>query len=406
MTTSRRSTGWTILRWRRLAATAQAALIVGLPFVRVGGESALRFDAGSLQLHFFGSSIWMNEFFVVLAATLFLTFLFLLVTLAFGRIWCGWTCPQTVLSDLTRFFLRLRRRGGWRAVAGHGLVLGLSTFVGANVIWYFIEPRDFVHQLVTGTMHPAAWGSWAVLAWTLYVDLGFVRERFCTGACPYAKLQGALFDASTLAVAYDRRRNDDCVDCGACARVCPTGIDIRDGLQIECIACGECIDACEPIMRKLGRSGKLVGWFYGDPGTPRRLVRPGVAALAVATAASLALTVGVGATRTPLELVVSPAHSFAPRRTAGGKSVNAYQVAIENRSRETLVVRLGLEPEGTSAALRPEEVRLEPGEHRRLTVVAEAWMPGPTGRFEAIFTAQTTDAQAARRVPFVVPEER
>ena len=406
MTTSRRSTGWTILRWRRLAAAAQAVLIVGLPFVQVGGESALRFDVGSLRLHFFGSSIWMNEFFVVLAATLFLTFLFLLVTLAFGRIWCGWTCPQTVLSEITRLFLRWRRRGGWRAVAGHALILGLSAFVGANVIWYFIEPGDFVHQLAAGTMHPAAWGSWAVLAWTLYVDLGFVRERFCTGVCPYAKLQGALFDTSTLAVAYDRRRNDDCVDCGACARVCPTGIDIRDGLQVECIACGECIDACEPIMRKLGRSGKLVGWFYGEPGTPRRLLRPGVAALAAATAASLALTVGVGATRTPLELVVSPSHGFAPRRTAEGNSVNAYQVAIENRSRETLVVRLTLEPDGTSAALRPGEVRLEPGEHRRFTVVAEARMPGSAGRYVSTFTVQTNDARAARRVPFVVPEER
>ena len=406
--------GWTIRRWRRLVGAVLAITAVGLPFVHVGGESALRFDIPSLRLHFFGTSIWMNEFFVVLAGTLFLVFLFLLVTLAFGRIWCGWMCPQTVLSEYTRFFLRWRQRGGAPALIAHAAVLGLCLVVGASALWYFIEPVEMMRRLFAGTLPPAAWATWALLSWALYVDLSFVRQRFCTGVCPYAKIQGALFDAGTLVVAYDRRREADCVDCGACARVCPTGIDIRGGLQTECIACGQCIDACEPIMRRLGRPPKLVGWFFGEPGHPRRLRRPAVVALATTAAASFVLTIGVAASRTPLDLVVSPSQAFTPRRAASGQAVNAFQLALENRSRSAMEVRLGLEVADIVFDVRPAVVQLLPGEHRRLTVVAEGAVPGPPRRIEASFRAafQTTASagaaamQVERRVAFVNPEER
>jgi polyferredoxin len=149
------------------------------------------------------------------------------------------------------------------------------------------------------------------------------------------------------------------------------GIDIRDGLQAACTSCGECIDACAPIMTRLGRPTKLVGYFFGQPGTARRLLRPGVAALAAVTAASLALTVVVAVERSPLELTVTSTGD-PPRRLPGGETYQAIGVALENRGRTPLVLALSVTAPGVTARLRPDALTLGPGEHRRLRLVVEA----------------------------------
>ncbi len=406
MTTSNatEAAGGRIRRWRRVAEVAQGALVLGLPFVRVGGESALRFDVPALRLHLFGTSLWMDELFLVLARTLFLALAFLWATLAFGRLWCGWSCPQTLLSDLTAPLDRWRRRGGPRAAAAVLGFAAISALVGADLVWYVVPPHRFAGELMAGTMGPVAAGSWAVLGGVVFLDLVFLRARFCATACPYARLQGTLFDRHTLVVAYDGRRERDCVNCGACVRVCPTGIDIRHGLQMECIACGDCIDACQPIMRKLSRAPDLVAWCWGQPGAPRRLLRPGVLALGGAATAALLLTGAAAATRSALDLSASPASQFAPRLVPDGRAVNAYAVALENRGREPMVVRLALDALGAEVRVRPAQVALAPGEHRRLTVLAEARL-GP-GTVRAELRADGERARASRQVPFVVPEAR
>jgi cytochrome c oxidase accessory protein FixG len=392
--------------WRRIAGVVQGALWLGLPFARVGGESALRFDVPTLRLHLFGASLAMDEMFLVLLATLFVSFLFILATLLAGRAWCGWACPQTVLGDLTARLDRWRLRGGARGAAAWALLALASAVVGAGLVWYFVEPRAFVAGLAAGTLHPLAWGSWAAVSVVLFLDLALLRARFCATVCPYARLQGVLFDRHTLVVAYDARRAADCIDCGACVRVCPTGIDIRRGLQMECIACAECVDACQPIMRKLGRPLNLVGYFFGEPGAPRRLVRPATLALGALTAASLAAAVGAGAARTPLDLRVQPAADFAPRRTPRGEAVNAYQVTLENRGRAPVEVRLRVEAAGAAVQLRPGEIRLEAGENRRLRVLALADGVGSAGRvIEGELTAEPERGRRLRRdVRLVVPE--
>src|SRR3990172_11984801 len=140
-------------RWRRLAAAAQALVVVGLPFASVNGESALRLDVPAGRLHAFGASFAIDEAFVVLGATLLLTFAFLLGTLLFGRVWCGWACPQTVLGDLTT----LAAPGGraksrrWRRPAGLALVAVVSLAAGANMLWYFVSPYQFFSRLAAGT---------------------------------------------------------------------------------------------------------------------------------------------------------------------------------------------------------------------------------------------------------------
>jgi cytochrome c oxidase accessory protein FixG len=396
-------------RWRRIAGAAQALVVLGLPFVTVNGESALRLDVPAGRLHAFGASFGIDEAFVVLAATLVATAALLLATLLHGRVWCGWSCPQTVLSDLTALLVPERRRvpRRWRRPAGLALAALVSLVFSAATLWYFVTPGEFLRRLAAGALGPVLSGAWAALAALLFLDLVLVRQTFCTTVCPYAKLQGVLFDRSTLVVAYDAGRAADCVDCGACVRVCPTGIDIRDGLQLECIACAACIDACRPIMRKLRRAPDLIGYFHGAPGGPSRPLRPAVLALAAATAASVALLVGTVAGRTALGLTAQRDDAFGPRRGADGRALNAYAVSIENRGRAPVAVALSLRASGGEVALRPERVELGPGERRRLRVLAEARGLAP-GRVPATLAAAPAGGAgrpaATAQVTLVVPE--
>jgi cytochrome c oxidase accessory protein FixG len=406
MTTSR------FLTWRRIAGAAQALVALGLPFVSVGGESALRLDVPAGRLHAFGASFSIDEAFVVLAATLLVTAVFLLVTLLWGRVWCGWACPQTVLGDLTSLVEPDRRKAQrpWRRPAGLAIVAAVSVVVAADLVWYFVSPYEFFPRLAAGTLGPWIGGSWGALSAVLFLDLAFLRARFCATVCPYAKLQGVLFDRATLVVAYDARRDDDCVDCGACVRVCPTGIDIREGLQMECIACALCVDACTPIMAKLRRAPDLVGYFHGEPGGRARLLRPGVLALGAVTAACAALLVGVVAGRSLLDLVVVSDAGFVTRRAPDGKVLAAYGVALENHGRARLDVALAVSLPGAEVTVRPERVQLAAGERRQVRVVAAARGLAP-GRVDGTLVAEARTAggkteRRTERVVVAAPEER
>ncbi|HET8540966.1 MAG TPA: 4Fe-4S dicluster domain-containing protein [Anaeromyxobacter sp.] len=389
--------GRRFLRWRRIAGGAQALVALGLPFVTVGGESALRLDVPAGRLHAFGASFAVDEAFVVLAATLLVTAAFLLVTVLLGRAWCGWACPQTVLGDLVDL-------AAGRGAAARLIVSAVvSAVVAADLVWYFVPPGEFLRGLAAGTLGPWASGSWAALSVVLFLDLALLGARFCATVCPYAKLQGVLFDRSTLVIAYDARRDGDCVDCDACVRVCPTGIDIRDGLQAECIACAACIDACTPIMARLRRPPHLVGYAWGAPGGRARPLRPGVLALAGATAACVALLVAVVAGRPAFDLVVVADDAFATRRAPDGKVLAAWGVALENRARAPVEVALALSVPGAEVSVRPERIALGAGERRQVRVLATA-RGLPPGRAEGTLAAEARAAggDAERRTERIV----
>ena len=414
MTTTSGASGPVTLRtWRWLAFSLQGLVVLGLPFVRIGGESALRLDVPAGRLHAFGASFAVDEAFVVLAAILVLTALFLLVTVLFGRVWCGWGCPQTVLGELTRWIEPTPRgqRRPWRRAAGLGVTAAVAALAGADLVWYFVSPYDFLSRLGAGTLGPVVGWAWAGAAVVLFLDLALLRQTFCATVCPYAKVQGVLFDRHTLVVAYDDRRDADCIDCLACVRVCPTGIDIRDGLQLECIACAACVDACAPIMRRLNRAPDLVGYFHGGPGGRRRLLRPATLALGATTAVALALLGGALWDRSPVALTVSADVAFTPRRGADGRVINAFDLVVESRVRGDVAVAFAVDPgvAGATATVRPAGLTLAPGEIRRLRLLASVGgLPSP-GTYRAHLDAELRPAggRAEHRsapLSLVVPE--
>lgn len=325
---------------RRIAALLQTAAIVGLPFVTIGGESAFRFDIPGMRLYLFGSVLWIDEFYLVLAGTLFLLLLGIGVTVIFGRIWCGWLCPQTVIPELAAWIAD-RLPGRRRLRSAGGVLLPLTALVSFSLLLYFLPPEEafralFRSKIVTG-FFLVQWG-------VLYAMLGPIGPRFCRTVCPYSMLQNGLFDEETLVIEFDRERAGTCMRCDLCRYVCPVKIDIKEGLTRECIACAECIDACrlmtaprgiEPFIAYRGTTfrGKAI-WWTG-----------------VSSAACLAFL---------LLMARQPGVSFSvqwigKRPDAGG---NLYRYQVRNRGREPL--SLVLDVDGHFELLGNREIRVAP----------------------------------------------
>ena len=342
-----------IRTWRRVAEVCQAAVIVGLPFLKINGESALRFDVPSLQLYFFGLDLWMEEFFIVLIAVIFLSLLVILFTLLLGRIWCGWMCPQTVIADFTSFVDRVKYKGIAEKVVPYSATFVISLFVAANLIWYFVSPYDFFPRLLEGRLGDVIWWFWIVLTAILFLNFVLVRRTFCATVCPYAKLQSTLFDSRTLLVAFDPRRRDECIECMACVRTCPVGIDIRKGQNAACIHCAECIDSCTGVMMPR-RKKSLIGYFFGQPGDRGKILRLNVVLIGLVTAAFLAFFVYLLYTRVPVDMTVLPNYSFQPRINSEGKAINSYIISLRNMGRKDLDFKIVVQGNSGMARIVPD----------------------------------------------------
>jgi len=334
MTTNKR-----IKPWRRVAEVSQAFFITGLPFLRIGGESALRFDVPSLQLHFFGNSLGMDEMFIVLIATIFVSLLFILVTLLFGRVWCGWSCPQSVLADFTSFVVKSRSKSVFYKAASYTAVALISLFVSANLIWYVVSPYDFIPDLVNGEMGGITTGSWLVIAMIIFLNLMFLRQGFCATVCPYSKIQSTLYDSSTLNIAFDERRREDCIDCVACVRSCPVGVDLRDGMNASCMNCAECIDACAGVMERKKKKS-LFGYFFGIPGEEVKIIRQNAIMIGTATAAFMIFFLYLVMSRVPVDLTILRDNRFQPRITSEETVINVFILSINNRKRDDVTVNV------------------------------------------------------------------
>jgi cytochrome c oxidase accessory protein FixG len=287
-------------RWRTLVGAALMAIYVALPWISINGNPAVFLDLRQRQFHFFGltfvtQDLWLGFFLISgLAFSLFY------VAALLGRVWCGWGCPQTVLLDVVRRIerwcegdapaqVKLDRAPLGARRLGKQALFGLFATVLAHVfLSYFTSLRQLYRMMTQAPVEN--WSSFMVVAFltaALWFNFAWFREQFCIVLCPYGRLQGALIDRHTQTIGYDMKRGEprakkgtpgagDCIDCRRCVAVCPTGIDIRQGQQIECIGCAACVDACDTVMTKLDRPRGLVRYdsFEGFAGRKTKWIRP------------------------------------------------------------------------------------------------------------------------------------
>lgn len=422
-------------RFRRLRWVANALLIavlLGIPWIRVAGEPLVQLDVPARKFHVFGLVIFPQELYflwLILAGSA-LTLFF--VTALLGRLWCGWACPQTVFTDV---FAAVGRRiqgwkgprpparvAAWRRAATHLAWLALSALVAFHLVAYFVPPTDLLARLAGGALSTPAVGFLAVATLVTYVDLGVVRQAFCKYLCPYARFQSVLFDSDTLVIGYDARRGEprgklgratgDCVDCGLCVDVCPTGIDIRDGLQLECIACTQCIDACDGVMARIGRPSNLIGYrsLVGlEARRPVRLLRPRVVAYGALLGVVLVAFVGILAVREPMDLTVAHNRDALTSRAADGRLSNSFVLRVENRAPEPRSFWIRLEGGGDRyelvAGMNPISVGATSSVEARVFVMERAGVA--TGAPEELrFVLEPVDRPGhavVRRAHFLVP---
>jgi cytochrome c oxidase accessory protein FixG len=269
-------------------------------------RQAVLVDLAHRRFYMFGIEIWPHEFYFVAGLLVMAGIGLFLVTSAVGRAWCGYACPQTVWPDLFQHVDRLidgdrnaRRcfhNAPWtpskiaRRLLKWTIYLAISFATGGAWIFYFADAPTLQHQFWTGAADPVAYGTVAVLTATTFVLGGFMREQVCIYMCPWPRIQTAMLDEKSLIVTYKDWRGEpraslktslkapdlfgDCIDCNQCVAVCPTGIDIREGAQVGCITCALCIDACDRVMKDIGRPRGLIDYATLDDAEAEKAGQP------------------------------------------------------------------------------------------------------------------------------------
>lgn len=354
---------------RNLAVIVLLGIFHTLPFLQWGDRQAILFDMEHRRFFIFGINIWPQDFILLTFILLGLALVLFLFTALLGRVWCGYACPHTVYTEVFLWLeqkfegnrseqlqlarlpwsnsKKLLRRGGkylsWLAVA---LITGLG-FVG-----YFTPIRQLIPDFFsfnagsTATLCVLGYGGFTLL------QAGLVREQFCKFICPYARFQGAMFDQDTLIIAYDEKRGEPrrrlkksdrqdksalgfCVDCTMCVQVCPTGIDIRDGLQLECIACAACIDACDHMMDQINAPRGLIRYTSskGLNGQPTRILRPKTVGYAIVLSVAFSLFVVAILKKSDFVLDVMADRNMLSKVVDRGRKVqNAFVVKLLNKT--------------------------------------------------------------------------
>ncbi len=295
---ARRGVGWTLI-----------IIFTCLPYLQIRGKPAILLDIPAREFTFFGLTFLPTDTMLLMLLLVGIFVSIFLVTAILGRVWCGWACPQTVYMELVyrpieRFFegsptqqRKIDREGMTpRRALKYFIFLVISMFLAHTFLAYFVGVRTLARWVQQSPFeHPGAFFVMAFVTALMVFDFTYFREQMCILACPYGRFQSVLLDRQSLVVGYDRGRGEprgrmrerrnrpeesfgDCIECEACVATCPTGIDIRDGLQMECIGCTQCIDACDAIMDRIGKRRGLIRYSSQDAleSGRSRIIRPRV----------------------------------------------------------------------------------------------------------------------------------
>ncbi len=364
-------------KWRSIIHAFMILFFLALPWVRVGGNPAILLDISQRRFTILGATFWAHDapilLFIFVGAALALGF----ITAIWGRIWCGWACPQTVFIE--GVFRRIER---WvegdslarkkidrekmnpdkllKKIFKWALFILVSLVITHSFLAYFVGSEKLFHMIQASPLeNPSSFLLMAATTLAILFNFGWFREQFCTIACPYGRFQSVLLDNHSLVICYDASRGEprgkqgeargDCIDCFRCVDVCPTGIDIRRGLQMECIACTACIDACDTVMEKIERPKGLIR-YDSLAGLQKRVSKKiNVRTLTYLFLLSVVI-VGFSLTlyfRKDLEISFVRSKE-APYQQMSGSSdkvliLNHYKVHLENKSFENLNLNFSLE---------------------------------------------------------------
>jgi cytochrome c oxidase accessory protein FixG len=370
------------LTQRRWVAWALMALFAVIPWIQVNHKPLVLLDVPRREFTLFGATFLPTDGVLLMLLLLSIFVAIIWTTALVGRAWCGWACPQTVYMEflfrpIERLFegrpedqRRIDRSGmSFRRLAKNVVFLLVAFVLGNIFLSYFVGVRTLLGWTKLSPFEH--WEPFLVVAATtglVFFDFAFFREQMCTVVCPYARIQSVLLDRQSLLVGYDKLRGEprgkgkpvpgrgDCIDCNACVAACPTGIDIRDGLQLECIACAQCADACDGIMQKIKKPVGLIR--YGSQATlekhaKSRVLRPRVVIYPILLGVLLAALVALGATRKPAEVTVLRGIG-APFTLAGDTVTGELRIKVQNRSGAEASYRLELASDPMVKLIAPE----------------------------------------------------
>jgi cytochrome c oxidase accessory protein FixG len=370
--------------WRWALVFATQLVFYGLPWVTWNDRQAVLFDLAARKFYIFGIVFWPQDVIYLTVLLILSAFALFLFTAVAGRLWCGYACPQTVYTEI---FLWIERKIEGDRVARmrldaqprslekvvkkvlkHTAWIALALWTGYTFVGYFTPIRDLALRVVTWNL--GGWETFWILfyGFATYGNAGWMREQVCKYMCPYARFQSVMFDRDTLIIAYDAERGDprgarskksdpkaaglgDCIDCNVCVQVCPTGIDIRKGLQYECIGCAACIDGCNQVMDRMGYAHGLIRYASSNAMEKhssrgemvRRMLRPRTL---VYVSILLAVTIAAGvslALKNPLKVDVARDRGALARESTPGVIENVYRIQIMNTAEEPRAYRITAE---------------------------------------------------------------
>lgn len=421
------------------------ALFFATSWINWGDRQGILFDLSARQFHFLGITFWPQDFFLLSGILIIAAYGLFTITNLAGRIWCGYTCPQSSWSfvfmwieerlegsrnkrikmdkapmSVEKFIRRGTKHVLWFLIA---LATGL-TFVG-----YFSPVRELSLNLLSFNLN--GWETFWISFFTLatYLNAGWLREQVCIHMCPYARFQSVMFDQDTLIVSYDEKRGEgekgrgprkktadykaeglgDCIDCSLCVQVCPTGIDIRDGLQYQCIGCALCIDACDSIMDKMGYEPGLVRYTteHALEGGETHILRPRLIAYTSMLVIMIAAFIYTMAARTPFELDIIRDRGALYRYTPNDTVQNAYTLKLMNMSQHPMSYRIKIEGLNNFITDTPEIVVLKSNELRSFPISIEmdpANLTDSKTNIEFVIIEQESQEEIAREESrFIAP---
>ncbi|MDH3688791.1 MAG: cytochrome c oxidase accessory protein CcoG [Gammaproteobacteria bacterium] len=360
---------------RTTAVMVLLGIFYGVPWLRWDGRQAMLFDLPTRKFYVFGLSFWPQDFFYLTGLLIVAALSLFFFTALAGRLWCGYACPQTVWTEVFLWIERKIEGDRPRQIkldksplstqkilikgSKHTIWIMFSLWTGFTFVGYFTPILELGHKVLTLATGP--WETFWILfyGFATYGNAGWLREQVCIYMCPYARFQSAMFDKDTMTVSYDPSRGEprgsrkrgsdyralglgDCIDCNICVQVCPTGIDIRNGLQYQCIGCASCIDACDDVMNKMNYPKGLIRYTteHTIEGKPTRVLRPRVLIYAVLLAGTfIGVLYGI-AHRIPVALDVIRDRNSLFRETNLGLIENVYTLKILNKDNSTTSYKL------------------------------------------------------------------